>query len=422
MLAAAASAIAGDWEARAAEIRTRMAALSSADELERNTAAARLVEMQAEEEVARGGASLDGQAWKAFADACIAKSRGLPAPRLNAAAYSAPEAHRRRLLDLAHRLDPRVGIVRTPKEIEATVRASLVDERTSSDEVERIGHEAVPFIVAVLRNARKQRVDSISAAEALRLLAEPEDVPALRELLLAGNTFMARPLGTLQERGVTEAASALIDAVDAGRFDFELAPALARSPQRTRAIKSVRAWIDRAGPQTVSGLDRASAASVFEALDARESVPLLESWIATSEDSTEFWALASALTGLGSKQGVALLIRIVSEKRAPGTYRPTTDADRAADRAAGRLPCGGFISSNRWSAAWRLCEVSGGVVKVPTQEQWLRGCDLANEAGIPEPSEDDFLDKRAAAFRKWWDESKDKLTFDVATGQWSVGK
>lgn len=60
--------------------------------------------------------------------------------------------------------------------------------------------------IVVLLLCTVTTVSTSIACSALSMVAEKEDVPALRELLLAGTTGVAEALGVLQRRGIDEAA------------------------------------------------------------------------------------------------------------------------------------------------------------------------------------------------------------------------
>ena len=72
--------------------------------------------------------------------------------------------------------------------------------------------------------------------------------------------------------------------------------------------------------------------------------------------------------------------------------------------------------SNR--AAQTLSAIAGKqVFDVP--EDWSRR--LAGQ-GRDGESDDDYLDRAAAAFRTWWEASKERLRFDADAGRWVVGQ
>src|SRR5262249_54523243 len=137
----------------------------------------------------------------------------------------------------------------------------------------------------------------------------------------------------------------------------------------------------------------------------------------------EFTKIAEVLTELGSREGLALSLRIVAERRNRfPCMNPPTEADIADDVAHGLLPCNGFHPLDRWTAARRLGDIAAGAVKVPTDDEWMDARTAAYKAGRETPNEADALDAIAVDLRKWWDASKDKLTFDAASGKWTVAK
>ena len=430
LLASMPAAAGGDAE-RDAEIRACVARLSTADDADRAKAADRLVELglPAVLQVARGGASLDDKAWTAFADACTTGKHGWFAVWLNAEAGSAPDAHKRRLVALAQRLDPEVGKKHSPEEIEKVVREYLIEGRgarcyTGYDtEIAKLGHDAVPVVLKMLREGDRREMLTSIGCSAVAILAVREDVPAIREAFLAGQTDLAHALDALQRRGVTEATDALLAAVAAGRLDDDVARALENSPDRARTVKAVRAWAAAAPPESLDDGARMAAARLFGEFGARDAAPLVESWIAKATKDYEFTGLADVLTTLGNREGLALSLRIASERRTRfPCMNPPTEADIADDVAKGLLPCNGFHPIDRWDAARRLGEIAAGAVKVPSHDEWMAAYRAAREAHREPANEADALDGIAAELTKWWAASKDKVTFDAASGRWSVGK
>jgi hypothetical protein len=431
LVAAASAAFARGDEERDAEIGTCIAALASKDDAERTKAAARLVELgpKAVDRVAREGTSLGADAWTSFADACAAGKNAWYGTWLRAAARSAPEAHAKRLLELARRIDPEGSKARTKEQIAAVAREYLIERRnerccTGHDtEVAALGHDAVPLVISMIRDAKSMHTDVSSACGALSIVADADDVPALRELLLAGETRVAHPLASLQARGVTSATDALFEAVAAGQFDDDIARALEEAPDRARTVKAVRTWFAEAPAEKVTGDARLEAVRLFGRLGARDTARLVESWIPLATKDYEFTQLAAVLTGFGSREGLALSLRIATERRTRfPCMNPPTEKDIADDVARGLLPCNGFHPIDRWDAARRLGEIAAGAVKVPTHEEWMEARGTAYRAGRETPNEADALDRIAVELRAWWDTSKDKLTFDAASGKWSVGK
>ena len=429
--AAASAAFARGDDERDAEIRASITALSSKEEAERTKAAAHLVELgpMAVDRVAREGASLSADAWTSFADACADGKHAWFATWLKAAARSAPEAHAKRLLDLAKRIDPEGSKVRTKEEIAAGVREYLIERRnerccTGHDtEVAALGHDAVPLVISMIRDAKTLHTDVSSACGALSIVADADDVPALRDLLLGGETRVAYPLASLQARGVTAATDAIFDAVAAGQFDDDVARALTDAPDSARTVKAVRAWLTAAPPEKLADGARLGAARLFGRLGARDTAPLVESWIPLAKKDYEFTEFARVLTELGSREGLALSLRIVTERRTRfPCMNPPTEEDIADDVAHGLLPCNGFHPMDRWKAARRLGDIAAGAVKVPTDEEWNDARTTAYKAGRDTPDEADALDHIAVELQSWWNNAKDTLKFDAATGKWSVGK
>ncbi len=403
------------------EIRECLARLRSPDEPVRRTAAKRIVDIgwKAVEGVARSGESLDAAAWKAFADAC--EGHDLYAVPLVAAAHAAPEVYRRRLLELAHHLDPEAGIPRTPEQVADIVRSVLVDgaeERCQTGHdtaIAILGHDAVAPVLTHLRDPKRGHLSSWAAFGALSMIAEKEDVPALRALLLSGKTGVAEALGSLQRRGVPEASDALLDAVAAGTLDGPVTEALAGAPDRDRVSKVIRSWIASRPDPSID--QRCEAARLLGTLNAREDVPILEAWLKDARKPWEYAAYGTALARLGSRKGVEVLVHIVAEARGPCCG--PKDAPASADR----MCPDGFGDWERWPAARFLGDIAGpGVFAVPSKEEWRASRKREREAGREPESDGDLLDRAATAFHAWWSTSKDRLAFDAATGRWSVGR
>jgi hypothetical protein len=417
LLLAAPSVRADDDPDGNAEVRACTALLASKDKAVRGRAAVRILELMGGiEKVARSGTELDPESWRTFSDACVASGWSHDAVLLVAAAYTAPEARRERLLDLARRIDPEAGRERTSVEIDAVLQRNLVESRNSrcsngcDTAVSLLGHQAVPAVLALLRDADRNKVDVGLACSALEPIVEREDLPALRELLLAGRTSVAEPLGALLRHGVTEAQDALLEAVAAGSFDRQIAEALRSSTDRARTVKAVRAWLEDPGHGKPGEYDRAKAADLFGALGARETAALLESWIPEATKSPSFVALGHALARLGSREGVRILVRIVAEPDVPGRC-----CNPSAAAPPGSLCASGFYVHDRLNAARRLAGIAGPAVVA------LPGDGEMPPAGTKGETNGETVDRAAAAFKAWWEASKDALRFDPGTGRWSVG-
>lgn len=413
---------ADDADDRGAAARAALADLASPDDAVRAKAATQLADLGrlGATEIAFRGAELDDRAWNACAEAFVSARRSGCAFTLVSAARKAPEAHAKRLLALAHALDPIAGVVRTPDET-ATEVNRLLDESGRSrcatgydEKIALLGRAALVPLLAGLRGGDSKRSGDSVSCSAVALLAEKEDLPAIRELVIAGRVNLVGALERMQRAGLPEATDALLDALAAGRLEDPVVRALAATPAKARVLDAVNAWI--AGQPVVADPARANLAWLFAELDARESVPTLESWIATSKDPDTFAAIADPLTRFGSPRGVGLLVRIASERVTRFPCRPSTPAEVAAASAPGRLCPEGFSQWDRAQAAQKLSAIAGKqVFDVP--EDWSQR--LAAQ-GPDRESDDDHLDRAAAAFRTWWETSKDKLTFDPATDRWSV--
>jgi hypothetical protein len=400
-----------------------LADLASTDASVRSRAAARIVELGSYGgvEIARRGADLDDRAWKLCADGFAREGHSWLAPTLVAAMRDAPAAHARRLRDLAHALDPVAGVDRSPEEIAAEVRRLLGPAGRIScfssrgARISLLGHGAVAFLLEEIRNGDPKHVGD--ACDAVKFLAEKEDLPAIRELLLLGRTRLAPVLDRMQRNGIAEATDALLDAIAAGRIDSAVTLATQGCPDKARVLQVLNGWV--ASQCAVDDSARAALAVLFKHLDARDTVPVLESWLATSKESSAFVAIAEALVHFRNSKGVEVLVRIASERRRQTCpCVPPTAHELAVASAPGRLCPDGFSTDGRSRAAQELTAIAGKeVFDVP--EDWSRR--LANGDPLRE-SDDDFLDRAAAAFGAWWDASKHHLRYDATTGKWLVDR
>ncbi|MFO0933754.1 MAG: hypothetical protein U1E39_13775 [Planctomycetota bacterium] len=403
----------------AADARARaIQDLMSSDDTVRAKAAKFLAEhgRAAAEELARH-AELDDRALKACAEA-YARGWRVYAYTFVVAARTAPPAHAARLLALAHAIHPLAGVQRTRDETAAEVRR-LVDQASRArcgtgcaEEIALLGHDALEPLLAGIR-ASEHAGGSIECW-AVGLLAEKEDVPAIRDVVLAGKATLAEALGSMQKEGIHEATDALLEAAAAGRLGSPILRALADAPDKTRVLSSVSATLDER-PELAQE-HRRELADFFRWLDARDSAPRLESWLATSREPEELAAIADALVKFGRVKGVGVLVRIVSEARTSFPCRPSTPDELAAASAPGRLCPEGFAPYARERAAEQLSEIAGkAVFDMPEEEARRRA-----ETGPHLESEGVFMERAAAAFRAWWEATKDRLAFDAATGRWVV--
>ena len=424
LLVAASFARADDDAGKRAAVRASMEALSSPEEAVRAKAAAQLAEPGSfgAEEVARHGEGIGDRAWSALAVAFLHAKCSSSAVSFVAASYTAPAAHRRRLLELAHALDPEAGVERSAEEVakvvhDVLVAASRTDCLTDFDlSIAVLGHPAVAPLLARLKDGDRKYPGGTVECMALAFIAEKEDVPAIRELLCAGKVNLAEVLDRMQRRGIPEATGALLDAVSAGNLDAQVTRALQNAPDRERVLKVVNAWI--ASQDRVDEGARANLATLFEKLEAREAVPTMEAWLATSKKPDVFTSIADALVHFGDPKGVGLLVRIAGERQTRFPCRPSTPEEVAAAAAPDRLCPEGFPQWDRSRAAETLSRIAGaGVFDVP--EDWIR---VLREKGPDRESDDHFLDRAAAAFRAWWAASKDRLRFDTAARRWTVGE
>ncbi len=418
------AARADDAADNAAAARAAADDLTSPDDAVRAKGAARIAGLGhlIAAEIARRVGDLDDRAWEACAEAFVQAKCSRCAYTFVAAARKAPPAHARRLLDLAHALNPLAGVRRSPAETAAEVRRLLdgaARARCSTgyaEEIALLGHDALEPLLAGMRDGDPTFPGGSTACNAVGMLAEKEDLPAIRALLLEGKVNLVDAVERMRKEGTPEAAQVLLDAAVAGRLEFRVMRALAEIPDCTRVFEVVDA-VMKARPE-ITDAHRASLAWLFERIDARASVPTLESWIATSRDPGDFVAIGDSLVHFGSPKGVGILVRIASERRTRFPCRPSTPKELASASAPGRLCAEGFFSYERERAARKLAAIAGtSVFDLPDDlTRHLAG------QGRDHESEDDFLDRAATAFRAWWEASKDRLRFDAERGRWIVGE
>lgn len=387
--------------------------LSSDDAEARRGAAKEIVRSYWLELVARQTAALDTASWQTFAEAVFKRKPGLaPACCLVAAAHGAPAAHRRRLIDLARRLNPEAGRTPTPQEIEALLHHELVENRGRTDHRSFIGQSVaiygragVPATLKHLRESNPDVVDMDRAHIILSSIAQPEDIPALRKLLLAGRSSVAFALGRLAALGFAKASDALTEAVLSGQFDAPIARALCRTWSRSKTAQALRALILDRGPG-LTDAERSLIASVFAALESRRDVPTLAAWASRSRNAATLVALGRALTQLGSVKGIDLLVRIVGEKEVDPVRR-----QRPED--SGRLTAGGF---ERWRRGYALRMLNAVAVQLVDWED----SDWLDEEGPWKKLSYGDVDQAVPDVRAWWEASRDKIRFDETAGEWRL--
>lgn len=322
---------------------------------------------------------------------------------------------------LARAGDPAPAAPRTPEEVAAEVHRLLEEgysARCSSgycESIAALGHDAMAPLLEGIRGLKADHPGDSLSCGAVALLAEKDDVPALRELLLAGRVNLARALERLQAKGCTEATDALLDALAGRVFDSDVLRALAEAPDRERVAKALLKVVGDG--RKVEEEDRAELASTFGTLGVRDAAPILRDWAGISRKPRSLVAIGRALVKLGEVKGVEVLLHVATERRTRFPCRPSTPEEEAAAAAPGRLCPEGFDDSDRERAIEALGRIAGkGIFDL--DEYWRR--DLPRQ-GPDATTPDEFLDRGAAAFRKWWEASKERLRYDREKGAWVVG-
>jgi hypothetical protein len=403
--------------------RTAVEALAAANDTDRAFAAERVAKLgpAGAAEVARSVATLDDRALKACAEALVKAGWRSTAVTFVRASRSAPPAQAKRLLELAHAVNPIAGVSHTREETAAEVRHLLdVAHRARcstgcAEEITLLGHDAVEPLLAAIGDGDPKSAGDSTACNAVELLAEKGDLPAIRERILQGKVNLVDAVVRMRKEGVPEASEVLFDVASAGRVDSDVMRALVDVPDRARVLAVVNRVVE--SRPDAAARHRATLAWVYERLEARESIPTLVSWVATSEDCDDFVAIANALVHFGERKGVGLLVKIASERPTWFPCRPSTPEEQAAASAPGRLCPKGFDSYDREHAAKKLAAIAGkDVFDMP--EDVTR---FLSAQGRDHESDHDFLDRAAAAYRTWWAASRDRIRFDAAAGRWVVG-
>ena len=403
-----------------APIAGLLAELSSQDVDVRRAAAERIVDAGyfAIERVARWAAPLDSECWQTFADA-VSKKTWFPSAdgALVAAAHAAPEAHRRRLLDLARRMNPEAGKTPTPAEIEALVKREVVEKAGTQDDwpggvFVLFGHAGVPAILGLFQEGGTDTEILDRARSVLSTIAQPEDIPVLKRLLLEGKSSVAEALGRLDALGFTEALDALVAAVRSEEFDRPVArdritTALCQTSERERAARAVREWI-AAHDSSLTDDERFKLANLFAVLESRADVPTLEAWSASSRDPKMIVGLALMLTELGSAKGIEILVRVVEGKKVESSPQP-------GQEDAGRLGAEGF---DEWQHLAAIKSLDAVALQASSAEDGSSGARPKEGPWSGVTAAD--LDRIAAEVRAWWKASRDRLQFDEKAGEWRL--
>ncbi len=377
--------------------------------------------------VAREGGSLGGEAWTVFSRACDAACRQSAEPsgvaiELVAAAHLAAGPHRSRLLALAQQFDATAGRPLSRDAVDAKVREYLLVRAqlgcTTGNEipVALLGHDAVP---AVLRLIHEPGFDRLSAFRAIEYLAAPDDVPALRRVLLDGETLAAIPLRRVHEQGVEAAEAALVEAVLRGLLDADIAWALATVRDRDQALQAMRRWSSHEAGAAES--QRAAFADLAASLDAYEFVQTLERWVLDAVSPYYFTTVVSALVHLGSTRGVELAVRMICDPQSAG---PDLGSDHAPERASisgvrtqRRIPRDIRVFQ-RLAAARMVADIAGpdaGIVD--TREAMAVAASGASDAKCRQ-----LLEGAAEAAHVWWEAARVQLVFDPQAGTWSMAR
>jgi hypothetical protein len=350
--------------------------------------------------------------WRKFADAVAAvepRSRSPVAIALVAAAPRVPSPRHEAVVELVKKLAPTAFDPTDPAELARFVRRNVIEEHMCDDfgfeeSVTIRGRVVVPVVVAVLEGESRTLADQQRASALLRFTVQPEDIPALRRLLRARASAAAAPLVRLEALGYAAAGDALLDALRTGVIDGVVAEALNELPARRvdAVVDAFRQRIARAA-DPVPDEDVRFWAIALADLDARSGAALLASCAPRLTDCNAREQVAEAMARLGSKDGVAELVRIVLNE--PLQHR-------SSESGASAEPLQPFEPLLRRVALDCLDAVVSGV-SMP-RNGWRKA---PHDVWRHNPRTE--LEAVANEVRDWWRAHRETLRFDAEAGRWT---
>jgi hypothetical protein len=283
------------------------------------------------------------------------------------------------------RVGDAVAMPESPPEIAAKVRALLAPTDHQRDwsafnetgrNLVALGHDAVPELMRQLadekrgRGMRYARINAVT--EALAALLRESDIPALARLLADGQSFAADALKRIHSDA---ARDALLGAFAKGVGGYEVARALGPYAADPVTRAAVVEWLRKFGSGDFSV---GEVAKLAEAAGGDDALAALRGVAKAGVDDHARANVSAAIARLGGREGIEDLV-LLAESDAPGA----TDAANALNGI-----CGRHVFETR---------TTGPVGRSGN------------------------IDEASAFFRKWWDESKDRLRFDPSRRRWTTG-
>ncbi|MEM8884467.1 MAG: hypothetical protein AAGD14_10375 [Planctomycetota bacterium] len=367
-----------DWS------KTCMQRLNSADERVRRSAGSALSALGLDviPVVVQQSASLNDKGWVELKRSLRAMGAVRAAAALESRSESWPAAVRGKLAQLA--LELKATAIVIDVEVDKQVHELLekfrkADSYMSDDpnvlKIRRLGRPAAPSLIRAIDEYEEAfpTMWMTAATDALKPLVLEADRPALRKILLDGKTDIARCFARIPG---DESRDVLLEAIGEGIVGHELLEELRRYANAKPVRRALIGYLERSG--SASEWSTAAVADFLGEIRAYDAIPVLERLAAEAGGRFEP-GLAQGLVRLGSRKGVPLLIAYVANRRNDAWERHS--AAEVLNEVTRR---GTYVGGNMWGAS----------------------------------ADSDRLDKAAEAFRKFWDEKKDKLSFDRKVGAW----
>jgi hypothetical protein len=255
------------------------------------------------------------------------------------------------------------------------------------DDLVRLGRPAMGALFEATRERRIGRTYArMAVLHALERMVTVDHLPVLAGMLANGDLAVGAALKRLPAEQVIPV---LLDTVARGHLSFEMLETLKFFERDPRVVKALIAWLEgRVGPEA-SSLSGSVAESLARAR-ATEAVPVLVLAMDSPYHAMNKRRLASAVTDLGDKRGIAALIDFF---RFP-------DQDRRF-----------FDEYERHVAGEDLNRVVGRTV--------YRGS-YTSRGNSPRATAEGNYEEAAREFATWWDGAKATLRYDPESRAWFV--
>ncbi|MCG3135958.1 MAG: hypothetical protein HMLKMBBP_03737 [Planctomycetes bacterium] len=252
-------------------------------------------------------------------------------------------------------------------------------------ELVALGRPAFPLILDQARTGDRHEA-AFLIERSLDRLSLPEDIPALRGVLLTGDADVVdHALARLANSGSFAAEQALVEAVRQGIMSFDIGRALRQARDRVAAGAAVLDWA-RKNPRAESW-HAWPAAEALAALRPDGAVEAVAALAAAQTDAQGLCGVGSELLRLGDLRGADALLKLLRGE-----------------------------STDRSSDGWRLADC----VKTLDRLTGLAHPDLHRSRGREDVDPAPYR-KAADDFAAWLAENRAKLRFDAASGRWSQG-